>query len=72
MAQFSRQTKLGDLLGNKDYMAVVDKYVAGASRNPGVAMVRGLTLEQIAAIPQVHATPEQLDALIAELNSTFA
>ncbi|ARY92654.1 MULTISPECIES: hypothetical protein [Lacticaseibacillus] len=71
MAKFSKDTKLSELLADKRYMKVVDKYVAGASTNPGVVMVKNLSLEQLIAIPQVHSDEASMNKLIDELNETF-
>lgn len=69
--KFTLDTTLGELLDNPQAKAVLDKHIPGASSNPLVAMVRGMSLNMLLAMPQaaqLGLTKEKADALLAEVN----
>lgn len=70
MADFTRETLLGDLMQNEEAMKIVDKYMPGATKNPAIKMVRKFSLEKLTTIPQTGLSSEVLDKLLAEINTT--
>ena len=64
-------TTLGQLIDDPKAKVVLDQYLPGVSSNPMVAMVRGMTLNMILAMPQaaqLGITKEKAEALLAEVN----
>lgn len=69
--QFTLDTQLGALLDHPQAKAVLDQYLPGVSANPMIAMVRGLTINSILAMPQAAQfglTKEKAEALLVEVN----
>lgn len=68
---FTLDTTLGTLLDNPQAKAVLDQYAPGVSTNPMVAMVKGMTLNQLLAMPQaaqMGITKDKVEALLVEVN----
>ena len=68
---FTLDTTLGTLLDDPQAVAVMNQYVPGISTNPMVAMVKGMTLNQVLAMPQAAQfglTKEKAEAMLAEVN----
>lgn len=64
-------TTLGVLLDDPKARAVIDQYVPGLSSNPMIAMVKGMTLNNLLAIPQAAQfglTKEKVDQILVEVN----
>lgn len=64
-------TTLGVILDDPQAKAVLDSYLPGVSNNPLIAMVRGMSLNMILAMPQAAQlgfTKENAEALLAEIN----
>jgi hypothetical protein len=64
-------TTLGVILDDPQAKAILDSYLPGVSNNPLVAMVRGMSLNMILAMPQAAQlgfTKENAEALLAEIN----
>jgi hypothetical protein len=64
-------TTLGELIDNPKAKAVLDQYLPGVSANPMIAMVKGMTLKMILAMPQaaqLGLTKEKAEALLVEVN----
>jgi hypothetical protein len=62
---------LGEILDIPQAKAVLDSYLPGVSSNPLVAMVKGMSLNMILAMPQaaqLGLTKEKAEALLAEIN----
>ncbi|MFM8320954.1 MAG: hypothetical protein ACKOC5_08585 [Chloroflexota bacterium] len=71
---FTMDTQLGELLNEPRVSPVLDKYVPGLASNPMVAMVKGMTLNQIISMPQAAQfgiTREKVEALLAEANKVI-
>ena len=71
MAKYSLDTPFGTLLDHPQAKAVLEQYLPGVSTNPMVAMVRGLTLNQILAMPQaaqMGITKEKTQQVLDEIN----
>lgn len=64
-------TTLGTLLDDPQAKAVLDQYMPGLSSNPMVAMLKGMTLSKLLAMPQAKQfglTTEKAEAMLAEIN----
>lgn len=64
-------TTLGALLDNPQARAVLDQYVPGLSSNPMVAMFKGMTLNNLLALPQAAQfglTKEKAEEILEEIN----
>ena len=66
---YSLDSKVKDILKNEKAAAVLDKYAEGASKNPQMKLVGGLTLRKLASFPQSAYLVPHLDALDAELKA---
>ncbi len=68
---FTLDTQLGTLLDSPQAKGVIDQYLPGVSSNPMVGMLRGLTLNNILAMPQaaqMGITKEKAQAMLDEVN----
>lgn len=68
---YTRDTTLGELMDDPQAKTVLDKHLPGVADNPMVAMVRGMSLNSVLALPQAKQlglTEEKADALLAEIN----
>ena len=63
----TRNTKLGDLLGNDQMRSLVDKHFPGISSDKRIGMAKGMTLRSIQKFARDQFTDEALDALDADL-----
>jgi len=64
-------TKLGTLLDDPKARVIVEKYVPGISANPMVAMVKGMSLNNLLALPQAAQfgiTKAKVEQVLAEIN----
>ena len=71
MAKYNLDTPFGTLLDHPQAKAVLEQYLPGVSTNPMIAMVRGLTLNQILAMPQaaqMGITKEKTQQVLDEVN----
>ncbi len=69
---FTLDTTLGELLKEPQAKAVIDQYLPGLSGNPMLAMVQGMSLNTILAMPQAAQfglTKEKVEAILAEINA---
>jgi hypothetical protein len=68
---YTLDTTLGALLDDPKAKAVVDKYLPGVASNPMVAMVKGLSLRALVAMPQVAqtgVTEQKIQDVLNEIN----
>lgn len=68
---FTLDTPIGMLLDNPQAKAVVEQYLPGASTNPMVAMVKGMTINMVLAMPQaaqLGLTKQKAEQILAEVN----
>ena len=73
MAKFTLDTTLGQLLADPQAKAVLDQYVPGASANPMVTMVQGMSLRALVAMPQAQAmgfTEAQVQTILDQINKS--
>lgn len=66
---YSLDSKVKDILKNEKAAAVLDKYAEGASKNPQMKLVGGLTLRKLASFPQSAYLVPHLDDLDTELKA---
>ena len=75
MANYTLDTTFGTLLDHPQAKAVLEQYLPGVSTNPMVGMVRGMTLNQILAMPQaaqMGITKEKTQQVLDEINKRVA
>lgn len=68
---FTLDTTVGEILDNPQARAALDQYLPGVSSNPMIAMVRGMTLNMLLAMPQaaqMGITKEKAEEILAEIN----
>jgi len=68
---YTLDTTVGEILDNPQAKAVLDQYLPGASSNPMIAMVRGVSLNMLLALPQaaqLGITKEKAEAVLVEIN----
>ncbi len=63
MARFSKQSKFGDLLKNKESRAVMEQFMPGCSKNPKSRLAFGITLEAMAGYAASGISDEMLDEM---------
>lgn len=71
---FTLDTKLGTLLDNPQAKAIIEKHLPGVSTNPLVAMVKGMTLNAILAMPQAKQlglTKAKVEKVLVEINKVI-
>ncbi|MBQ2063132.1 MAG: hypothetical protein IIV88_00860 [Erysipelotrichaceae bacterium] len=66
---FSLDSKVKEILKDPRACAVLDKYAEGASKNPQMKLVGGLTLRKLASFPQSAYLQPHLEELDAELKA---
>ena len=66
---FSLDSKVKEILKNPSAAAVLDRYCPGASKNPQMKLVGGLTLRKLASFPQSAYLQPHLEALDKELQA---
>jgi hypothetical protein len=69
---YSLDSKLGDLLTDPRVVAILEKQLPGASKNPMIGMARGMTLKVILTFPQARQaglTKELAEKVLAEANA---
>lgn len=66
-AVYSIESTVADLLANPKTKAVLDKHVPGLSESPQLAMVQGMSLQQLAGFPQAGISGDHLQAIQREL-----
>ena len=66
---FSLDSKVKEILKDSVAATVLDKYCPGASTNPQMKLVGGLTLRKLASFPQSAYLKPHLDDLDKELQS---
>lgn len=67
----SLESKVGEILKNKKAVEVLEKYVTGITKNPMLALAKGMTLKNVLAMPQVKQygiTQEMITKVIDEIN----
>jgi hypothetical protein len=68
---FTLDTTVGEILDNPQAKAALDQYLPSVSANPMIAMVRGMSLNMLLAMPQaaqMGITKEKAEEILAEIN----
>ncbi|MBN1372284.1 MAG: hypothetical protein JW987_10130 [Anaerolineaceae bacterium] len=68
---FTLDTPIGTLLDNPQAKAIIEQYIPGASTNPMVAMVKGMTINMVLAMPQaaqLGLTKQKAEQILVEVN----
>lgn len=68
---YTLDTTLGTILDNPQAKAILDQYLPGASTNPMVGMVRGMSLNALLRMPQaaqLGLTKEKAQKVLDEIN----
>jgi hypothetical protein len=68
---YTLDTTLGEILDDPQAKAVLDSYLPGVASNPMVAMIRGMSLNSLLAMPQaaqLGITKEKTEAILTEVN----
>jgi len=74
MANFTLDTTLGELMAKPEAKAIMDQYVPGISSNPMLAMVQGVSLRALVAMPQAQQmgfTQDKVQAILDQINKTI-
>ena len=69
---YTLDTKVGEILKDKDAVEVLEKYAPGISKNPMLAFAKGMTLKSILDVPQAKdagITEEMVLKVLAEINA---
>lgn len=69
--KYTLDTTLGSLLDDPQAKAVIEKNFPGMSANPMIAMVKGMTLNAILAMPQAAQfglTKDKAQSLLDQVN----
>jgi hypothetical protein len=69
--KYTMDSTLGDLLKDPRVVGVLNQYLPGVATNPMAAMVQGMSLNQIVAMPQAAQlgfTKEKAEAILVEAN----
>jgi hypothetical protein len=69
---YTLDTKVGEILKDKDAVEVLEKYAPGVSKNPMLAFAKGMTLKSILDVPQAKdagITEEMVLKVLAEINA---
>jgi len=64
----SFDSKLKDILACSEAVAVLEELVPGISKNPGLKMLKGMSLRTCCNIPQAGFTPEMTADLEKRIN----
>lgn len=67
-------TTLGTLLEDPQAVAILDSYLPGISKNPMVALAKGMSLKMIVSMPQaaqLGLTQAKAEEILAEINKNL-
>ncbi|MGV8048907.1 MAG: hypothetical protein AB2L21_00930 [Anaerolineaceae bacterium] len=69
---FTLESKVGALLKDSKAVEILEKYVPGITKNPMIALAKGMTLTKLLDMPQAKQagiTREMVDKVLAEINA---
>lgn len=69
---YTLDTKVGDLLKDNKAVEVFERYAPGVSRNPMIALAKGMSLRSLLAMPQAKQagiTEEMVQKVLEEINA---
>jgi len=67
MMRFNDQTRLRDLLANRQALAVIERHIPGAMAHPQLDMALDMSLREISWYPESGLTPAKLKAILEDL-----
>ena len=68
---FTMDSTLGQIIDNPQAKAVLEQYIPGVSNNPMLSMAKGMTLNNVVAMPQAAQygiTKDKVEKVLAEIN----
>jgi len=69
---YTLDTKVGEILKDKDAVEILERYAPGVSRNPMIGFAKGMTLKTVISLPQARdagLTEEMVTKVLAEINA---
>lgn len=69
---YTLETTVGEILKDTNALEVLEKYAPGISKNPMIGLAKGMTLENLLAMPQAKdagITKEMVMKVLAEINA---
>lgn len=69
---YTLETTVGEILKDTNALEVLEKYAPGVSKNPMIGLAKGMTLENLLAMPQAKdagITKEMVMKVLAEINA---
>ncbi len=69
---YTLDTKVGDILNDTGAVKILEKHAPGVSKNPMLALAKGMTLKAILAMPQAKEagiTEDMVKKVLTEINA---
>ena len=69
---YTLDSKVGELLDDSGAVKVFEKYAPGVSKNPMLALAKGMSLRSLIALPQAKEhglTEDMVSKVLAEVNA---
>ena len=69
---YTLDTKVGEIMKDKDAVEVLEKYAPGISKNPMLTFAKGMTLKSVLSVPQAKEagiTEDMVLKVLAEINA---
>lgn len=69
---YTLETKVGEILKDSDAVEIFERYAPGVSKNPMLALAKGMSLKTLIAVPQAKeagVTEEMVTKVLAEINA---
>jgi hypothetical protein len=69
---YTVKTKVGEILKDNHAVEILEKHVPGITRNPMLALAKGMTLDDLLAFPQAKQagiTKEMVEKVLVEINA---
>ena len=69
---YTLDTKVGEILKDKQAVEILERYAPGVSKNPMIGFAKGMTLKSVVSMPQARdagLTEEMVTKVLAEINA---
>lgn len=69
---YTLDTTVGDILKDTQAVKIFERYAPGVSKNPMLALAKGMSLKALLAMPQAKQagiTEEMVTSVLAEINA---
>lgn len=69
---YTLETTVGTIMDDTSAVEVLEKYAPGVSKNPMLALAKGMTLKSLLEMPQARqfgVTEEMVTKVLAEINA---